>query len=162
MNNTLCLGIFAILIFGRGLYWEYSAGWPVCVWGGVACVWGGCMCVWGEVACVCVWGRLHVCVWGGGGLHVCVWCVRMLCVYMVSVNLIPHCTLSHSPLPSPPPEVTVIILIEVAVGIIAISSGFLYKHTYVVSCCTKREDYSQSLYVPCLPVTKAPFVSNEK
>ena len=26
MNNTLCLGIFAILVYARELNWEYSAG----------------------------------------------------------------------------------------------------------------------------------------
>ena len=55
MNNTLCLGIFAILVYARELNWEYSA------------------------------------------------------------------------------EVTVIILIEFAVGLTAIFAGFLYKHTYMVS-----------------------------
>ena len=26
MNNTLCLGIFALLVYMRDLDWEYSAG----------------------------------------------------------------------------------------------------------------------------------------
>jgi hypothetical protein len=54
MNNTLGLGIFAILVYAQGLYWEYSA------------------------------------------------------------------------------EVTVIILIQFTVGLIAVLSGFLYNHTYIL------------------------------
>ena len=26
MNNTLCLGIFAVLVYARDLEWEFSAG----------------------------------------------------------------------------------------------------------------------------------------
>ena len=73
MNNTLCLGIFAVLVYARDLDWEFSAG-----------------------------GRDSNITW------VCL-----------------HCLFFS--------EVTVIIFIEVFVGIVALVSGFAFKHTYYVS-----------------------------
>ena len=35
MNNTLCLGIFAVLVYARDLEWEFSAGgcgYDVTIW----------------------------------------------------------------------------------------------------------------------------------
>ena len=55
MNNTLCLSIFAFLIFGRELYWEYSAGVCVCVCVCVRVRARVCVCV-----CVCVCACVHV------------------------------------------------------------------------------------------------------
>lgn len=72
MNNTLCLGIFALLVYLRDLDWEYSAG------------------------------ELYTSLVGGAT------------EYLFA-------------------EVTVIIFIEVLVGLIAIISGFGFKNTYYVS-----------------------------
>lgn len=99
MNNTLCLGIFAALVYFRDLSWQFSAG----------------TLVHGPPS-------------------------NFTLTYM-PIHVGNYLILA---------EVTVIILVEVAVGLMAVLSGFGYKHTYVVS-------RSAAMLTLCLCVTSFSF-----
>ena len=91
MNNTLCLMVFTVLVFARGLSWQFSAG---------------------VFSLYCV-----------------DWCI-------LTANVVT------------PAEVTVVLLIEFAVGILAIIAGFGFKHTYVVSLEISILGHSVNVLIP--------------
>ena len=103
MNNTLCLAVFAALVYFRDLNWQFSAG--------------GC----GVYICLNEWGRPFL-------LYIFCACTIYKCmrifVHFVCVRNIVR-IISFT-------EVTVTLLIEYAVGITVIVAGFAFKHTYPV------------------------------